>query len=59
MSNNIPTMLTLNEAAKATGLSYGHLRALCLKKEIVFIRSGNKYLINLEKLIQYLNEGER
>lgn len=57
-SYTIPTMMTIKEASEATGLSYGHLRSLCLNKEIVFIRAGSKYLINLEKLIQYLNGDE-
>ena len=51
-----PTMITLSEAAKATGLSYDYLRKLCLQKKIVFIR--NKYLLNAERLREYLENGE-
>lgn len=51
----MPTMWTLNQAKEATGLSYEFLRKLCLKKEIVCIKTGNKYLINAEKLRDYLN----
>ena len=55
----MPTMWTLNQAKEATGLSYEFLRKLCLQKKIVCIKTGNKYLINAEKLRDYLNgEGE-
>lgn len=53
-----PTMLTLRQAAEATGLSYDHLRKLCLQKKIIFVRAGNKYLVNAEKLQEYLDSGE-
>ena len=51
----IPTMLGLKEAADVTGLSYFHLRQLCLNNTIVYVRAGNKYLVNLDKLVEYLN----
>lgn len=51
----MPKMITLREAANETGLSYDCLRKLCLKGEIVHIRSGVKFLINENKLIEYLN----
>ena len=53
----IPTMLSLREAAKRTGLSYDYLRKACNRNEIVHVRCGNKILINLEKLIEHLNVG--
>lgn len=52
---SIPTMLTLREASDRTGLSYDYLRKLCLGDKIVYIRAGAKYLINLEKLVEYMN----
>lgn len=54
----MPTMYTINQAAAATGLSYDFLRKLCLQKKIVFIRAGAKYLINMERLREYLDKGE-
>lgn len=57
MELKIPTMVTLAEASKQTGLSYGYLRKLCLTGQITHIRAGKKYLINLEKLVDYLNGG--
>ncbi len=55
----IPTMLTLKEAAEKTGLSYGCLRKMCLQKKIVYITAGKKFLVNEEKLVEYLNNGVR
>jgi excisionase family DNA binding protein len=51
----VPTMLTLREAAKRTGLSYDFLRKLCLRGEIVHVRAGAKFLVNFEKLLDFLN----
>lgn len=53
-----PIMMTLNQAAEATGLSYDHLRKLCLQKKIVFVRAGSKYLINADRLREYLDKGD-
>ena len=55
----IPTMVTIRAAADQTGLSYDYIRKLCLAGKIVFVRSGSKYIINLEKLVDYLNNGEK
>lgn len=41
-----------------TGLSYECLRQLCINGEIVHMRSGVKYLINLKKLEEYLDVGK-
>ena len=54
----MPTMYTINQAAEATGLSYDFLRKLCLQNKIVFVRAGTKYLINMERLREYLDKGE-
>lgn len=55
----VPTMLTLQEASSRTGVSYDWLRKLCIQGKIVHIRCGNKYLVNLEKLVDYLNTGDK
>ena len=54
---HVPTMLSLRETAKKTGLSYDYLRKACNRNEIVHIRCGNKFLINIEKLVEQLNAG--
>lgn len=56
---SIPTMYTIDAARRATGLSYDYIRKLCLAGKIVYVRAGTKYLINMEKLIEYLNAGDR
>lgn len=55
--DNIPTMLTLREAAARTGLSYDYLRKACLRGDIVHVRAGCKFLVNFDKLVDYLNTG--
>lgn len=54
----MPTMKKLREAAAISGLSYNHLRQLCLRGEIVCVRVGNRWYINMDKLAEYLN-GDR
>ena len=54
----IPTMITIKEAAGQTGLSYDYIRKLCLQGKIVYVKAGCKFLINMEKLVEYLNNGE-
>ncbi len=51
----IPTMITLREAAEKTGLSYDCLRKWCLENKIVYIMAGRKFLVNQEKLVEFLN----
>lgn len=53
----IPEMVSLREASRRTGLSYDFLRALCLQGRIAFIRTGVKYLVNLGRLVDFLNNG--
>lgn len=54
----VPRMLTLREAARETGLSYDCLRKLCLQGRLVYITAGAKFLLNEDKLIDFLNRGE-
>ncbi|MCI8319073.1 MAG: excisionase family DNA-binding protein [Lachnospiraceae bacterium] len=56
---NIPTMITIKEASSQTGLSYEYIRKLCLMGKIVYVRAGRrKILVNMEKLVDFLNKGE-
>lgn len=50
-----PTMLPILKISEMTGVSYSYVRRLCLTKQIVFVKTGTKYLINLEKFIAFLN----
>ena len=58
ITETIPEMIGLKEAARRTGLSYGFLRRLCLSGQIVHIRCGAKFLINWQRLCDYLNRGD-
>ena len=51
----IPQMVTIKEAAEKTGLANFNIRQLCLINKIIHVRAGRKYLINFEKLIEFLN----
>ena len=50
----LPKMLTIKEAATESGLSYCHLRNLCLQGSVYCVRSGVKWLINADSLAAYL-----
>lgn len=54
-----PTMLTIKETAERTGLAIYYIRQLCLQGKIIYCKTGTKYLINYEKLIEYFNNGEK
>lgn len=56
--SEIPTMLTIEQASEKTGITKYRLRQLCKEKKIVCILCGNKFLINLDRLIDYLNKGD-
>lgn len=57
LTMDIPRMVTIRKAAELTGLSYDYIRKLCINDKIVYVRAGSKYVVNLGKLIEFLNEG--
>lgn len=54
----VPRMATVNEAAEITGLAKYYVRQLALHNRVSHVRAGKKILINVEKLIEFLNIGE-
>lgn len=54
----IPTMVTIREASRRTGVSYDFIWKLCRSNQIVFVKAGTKYLVNLEKFVEFLNGGQ-
>lgn len=50
-----PRMETLRSAAAQTGLPYSTLRNLCLAGQVVHIRVGKKFYVNMGRLAEYLN----
>lgn len=55
----IVQMVTLREASNRTGVSYDRLRKMCINRQIVYIKAGSKFLLNWDKLVEYLNAGEQ
>ena len=55
----VPTMLTIKETAKVTGIAEYNIRQLVAGNKICFVKAGRKYLINLEKFIEYLNTPQK
>ena len=55
----IPTMKSISECSEIVGLAKYHVRQLVLQDKIKYVKAGRKYLVNLESLIEYLNNGER
>ena len=51
----VPLMVSIREASSRSGLSYDAIRKRCLCGQIVHIRAGSKYYINLPRLLEYLN----
>ena len=54
----IPRLKTISEASKIVGLAKYHIRKLVLQGKVKFVRSGVKYLLNMDSLINYLNNGD-
>lgn len=52
----MPTMVTIKAAAERTGLSYSCLRRWILEGTFpYYVKAGSKYLVNLERLAEFLN----
>lgn len=51
----IPHMETIRNTAKLFGLAEHFVRQLVLSGEIVAVKAGCKYLVNVDKLAEYLN----
>nr|DAW68055.1 MAG TPA: Helix-turn-helix protein [Caudoviricetes sp.] len=57
----IPTMLTIPQIVERfPALNYNFVRRLCVENKICYVRSGRgRYLINLEKFVDWLNGDEK
>ncbi len=54
----LPRMLTIKETAQVTGLHEYFVRQLVKQNRVTYVKAGCKTLINLDRLIEFLNEGE-
>lgn len=59
-----PRMMTIDQVVdnimredKNTAITRYFVRQLCLENKIVYIKAGQKYLINYDKFIDFLNSG--
>ena len=57
-TENTVQMVTIKEASSRTGISYDRLRKMCINHQVVPIKTGCKFLINWDRLVDYLNAGE-
>lgn len=54
----LPRMLTLNQAAEETGISYYCVRRWCMDGKIAYVRAGGsrgKILVSFDSLYRFLN----
>lgn len=57
MSNNIkiPQMETIKRTAEICNVPVHFVRAKVNSGEVVAVRAGKKYLVNVDKFVEYLN----
>ena len=53
-----PRMMTVKQLSEQTGISEFHIRRLLKSNRIKYIRTGTKYLVNFDKFVEYLNNGD-
>lgn len=53
-----PRMMTIKKLSEQTGISEFHIRRLIKSNRIKYIRTGTKYLVNFDKFVEYLNNGD-
>lgn len=55
VKRSVPRMATIQEVAKKTGISEYAIRKLIKRNEIIYVKSGVKYLVNFDRFLDYLN----
>lgn len=51
----VPRMMTIKQLSELTGISQFHIRRLIKSNRINYKQSGVKYLVNVDKFVEYLN----
>lgn len=54
-SRPLPRMRTIRETARLTGFPEHAVRQLVKENKIVYVKAGNKALVNLDRFIDFLN----
>lgn len=55
---DVPIFKTINECATFSGLAKYHIRKMLLAGKLKYIKSGNKYLVQVASLVEYLQKGD-
>lgn len=58
MNKDAPVMLSIAQTAKYLNLPVHFIRECVLDGRAVSVRAGSKYLVNLNRFIDFLNEGD-
>ena len=53
-----PNMGTVKRAAETYGLSPSYIRRLCRIGKIRYVNAGHRWLVNLDSLARYFEEGD-
>ena len=53
-----PNMGTVAKAAEIYGLSPAYIRRLCRQGKIRYVVAGHRWLVNLDSLARYFEEGD-
>jgi len=49
------TIVLIREQDPNTAITYNCIKNLCIDNKIKYIKTGNKYLVNLESVFNYFN----
>ena len=53
-----PNMGTVKKAAEISGLSPSYIRRLCKTGKIRYVNAGHMWLVNLDSLARYFEQGD-
>ncbi len=59
ISRPLPRMRTIKQGAIEAGIPEHFLRQLVKQNKVVYVKAGNKSLVNLDSLIDFLYKGEQ
>ena len=55
---NLPRMGSVKQAAELYGLPASYIRRLCKLGKIKYVNAGHMWLVNLDSLARYFEEGD-
>lgn len=54
-TNEFPKLASITQCSIISGLAYSTIRRMILEGKIKYIKTGKKYLVNIDSLSEYLN----